>query len=129
MMSISIRVPAAVPSLTHSSRACSASLAAKNSRPFATTSGDADVWTSGFSFVVPAAVPSVRHSPTPEWSLAKKYANCPIRTVPPRPPRIGARLGVRDAKGARGRAVGPPQFLPVRGVIPRFRLTPPRTCC
>jgi hypothetical protein len=87
-MSVTILVPAAVPSLTHSSRPWTPSSALKKTRlPTRVSSNGSDPRAPGAMSsirTVPAAVPSLFHSSLPEApSSAVKNSSVPTAAVAP----------------------------------------------
>src|SRR5262245_60070145 len=82
LMSLTILVPAAVPSLFHSSRPCTPSSAVKNSVPLRLVRNDGDKGPelSPLTGTVPAAVPSLFHSPTP-WRSSHAKNSVPLTSA------------------------------------------------
>ena len=123
-MSLTRAVPAAVPSLFHSSQPCVPSSAEKNSVPltFVRSLGSKRAAAGSMSLTrtVPAAVPSLFHSSHPcVPSLAAKNS-VPLTFVRLLGGRaVAARVDVLDQGGAGGRAVALPQLAAVRPVVGR----------
>src|SRR5947207_15863628 len=85
LMSATIMVPAAVPSLIHNSKPCAPSSASKKSVPLTLVKkkglGEALSGLMSFTISVPAAVPSLFHSSRPDVGSSAEKKSVPLTLV------------------------------------------------